>query len=73
MTMTDPWRSAVIDRAKPCLVGAVLCWVAAVSPAGCARYTPEEQARFKDIRCQWIIWSADMPGQEECAYLLKQP
>jgi len=44
----------------------------AMSITGCASYSPEEQARFKDIRCQWVIWSSDMPGLDECEYLLQQ-
>ncbi|NJN47623.1 MAG: hypothetical protein HC808_15370 [Candidatus Competibacteraceae bacterium] len=47
--------------------------VLTLSIMGCAHYTPEEQARFKDTRCQWVIWSSDMPGLEDCEYLLQQP
>ncbi len=36
---------------------------------GCMHYTPEEQAYYKNVRCQWVMRGSDMPGEDECRNL----
>ncbi len=45
---------------------AILLLLLCTALAGCMHYTPEEQAYYKNVRCQWVMRGSDMPGEDEC-------
>ncbi|MCP5420469.1 MAG: hypothetical protein H6970_01145 [Gammaproteobacteria bacterium] len=62
----------ILSNSNRWLAALILLAITAVTMAGCAHYTPDEEAYYRDVRCKWVLWSADMPGQADCQYLLRK-